>query len=76
MKDNTGHLSRNDNSKIDVPYTGSATIDGVEYWINAWVNGDKAKGEKQWFRMIFKPKQLVEKPAPRQQYDLDDEIPF
>lgn len=36
-------------------YTGSATIDGVEYWVSAWIN--QSKGKKDiYMGLTFKDK--------------------
>lgn len=63
-------------------YTGSCQIEGVEYWLSAWVNVSKA--DEKYFSIKFKPKD-----APKDQPvmdrgqsgrdtggNLDDEIPF
>lgn len=81
----SGILFRNNRKEQDKhpDFTGSATIEGVEYYISAWVKeGPKAK----FFSLAFKPKQekqeaappAAPKPAARKSYaiDLDDEIPF
>jgi hypothetical protein len=83
QKPNSGSLFRNEKQregKQDAEYTGSAIVDGVEYWVNAWVNevqsGDK-KGKK-YFSMKFKAKEQrsegsSQKPQPA---DEDEDIPF
>lgn len=65
QKDNEGILSRNDNKregKQDAEFTGSALVDGQEYWVNAWVNESKTKlnpdgTKRKYFKLQFKPKQ-------------------
>lgn len=62
--------------ETDANAKGSALIDGVEYWVNAWTNTSKA-GEK-YQKLSFTPKQ--KKAAPAQQelpegFD-DASIPF
>lgn len=62
QKPDTGSLFRNEKmreGKKDAEYTGSALIDGVEYWVNAWVNEVKsgANAGKKYFNMQYKPKE-------------------
>ena len=75
--DNSGALFRNDRKEKDThpDHTGTATINGVDFWISAWV---KEKNGKKYFSLAFKPKdQQAERAAPKPaQSDLDDEIPF
>jgi hypothetical protein len=57
---------------------GSATIDGVEYWVSAWTN-TKADGER-WQKLKFKRKE-VKAPAPLKPVtggvaEMDDDVPF
>jgi hypothetical protein len=89
QKDNSGTLFKNDKREKDThPHaTGTALIDGVEYWVSAWTK-EGAKGKFQ--SLAFKPKEArkpIEKTmdnydAGRQRErverggDLDDEIPF
>jgi len=65
-------------------YTGSATIDGVEYFMDAWVNKSEKTG-KSFMSLKFKAKdkQPGTKPTPKAQPktntgfdDMDDDIPF
>lgn len=78
---NSGILARNDNRKSDKhpEYTGSLNVDGVDYWVSAWVNegrpGSKMEGKK-YFSLKINPK---EKKAEPMQYDKPfegDDIPF
>lgn len=74
---NRGTLGRNRNPKSDrsPPYTGKANIDGVEYWVSAWVK-DGANNEK-FFSLSFTPKdQPAQQPVPGGGPDFDDSIPF
>jgi len=65
QKDNEGMLSRNDEKregKQDSDFRGTAMIDGVEYWINGWVNESKVKknpdgSPKKYFKLKFNRKQ-------------------
>lgn len=56
QKDNTGSLFKNDRREKDShPHaTGSATIDGVEYWVSAWTK----EGQKgRWQSLSFQRKE-------------------
>lgn len=59
--------------------TGSALIDGVEYWVSGWTKGE---GEKRWISLAFKRKDgtVVEKRAPSKPAgkfdDMADDAPF
>ncbi len=88
-RDNSGTLGKNDRKeKEEHPsHTGSAMIDGREYWISAWVK-ESARGK--FFSLAFKPKdktatksdeylrQAARNAPPARTYaeELDDEIPF
>jgi len=53
--DNFGFLGRNRNRKTDKhpEYTGSVTVGGCAYWVNAWV---KSNERGKYFSMSFQPK--------------------
>lgn len=87
-KDNTGSLFKNARKETErhPDYTGTIIVDGVSYWLSAWVK-DGAKGK--FFSLAVKPKdggKGADKPTPQQQDNparrgsvkdaLDDEIPF
>lgn len=80
IKDNTGTLFKNENPKSDksAPYTGSAKIDGIEYFCNAWIN--ESKTGKKYFKLSFKAKENVSAEnniiIKESQIKLDDELPF
>lgn len=72
---NTGTLGRNKRKEKDThpEYTGQINIEGVDYWLSAWVkNGN---GEK-FFSLSVKPKDQQAKPQGKQQDDFKDDIPF
>lgn len=54
QKDNTGVLRKNKRKErpTHADCTGSATIDGVRYWLSGWTNTDE-EGEK-WLKLSFK----------------------
>ena len=76
--DNSGSLSRNERKEQPnhADYRGKATIDGVEYWISAWIKtGENGK----WLSLSFKPKE--EAPTTRRAKDEpgdapDSDLPF
>lgn len=57
-------------------YQGSCLIDGVEYWMSAWIK----KGEKTWMSFAFKAKDKQEARKPEKQpsrvEEMKDDIPF
>lgn len=73
-----GVLYKNDRGRGEnsPPYTGNCEIDGVEYWVSAWVKESK-KGQK-YFSLAFRAKD--EKPQqrsnPQPSQDFNDDIPF
>jgi len=76
-RDNSGALFKakpNDNPKWP-QYEGSAMIDGVDYWISAWVKEGKSG---KFFSLAFKPKEAKRaEPARAASTAADDsEIPF
>ena len=57
---NSGTLGKNDKPKNEnsPTYTGKAEIEGVEYWINAWV---KEGPSGKFFSLSFKAKEEAHK---------------
>ena len=76
QRDNSGALFANERKTKDTQpdRTGSAMIDGVEYWVSGWINKPK-NGGNQYLSMIFKKKE--EDAAKSANVDkFDDDIPF
>lgn len=73
---NSGALFKNDRKTADThaDYNGSFNIDGVEYWVNAWVKEGK---RGKFFSLKVKPKgEAPAKPAASEPALADDEVPF
>lgn len=73
-KDNTGSLFKNDraSSEKHPQATGSAIIDGVEYFLDAWTNIDKNGNRYQSLKFKRKDKQPSAKPKSSCMYERDD----
>lgn len=82
MKPNTGSLFKNDKKTEDTHANarGSALIDGVEYWIDAWTNeGSKGKYQSLKFKRKDAPRAPLPEAAtrsPRSFDDMPDDCPF
>lgn len=85
QKDNSGALFRNDRKESEnhPDHTGTAKIQGREYYISAWIKQGKNGGK--FFSLSFKPKQALGErpptggkndPRPTAEPDFDDNIPF
>lgn len=80
--DNTGILGRNEKAFTDrhPSHKGSATIDGVEYWISAWVR-ERKDGGGRFFSLKFEIKDGQKTGRPPERCETgptsrDDEIHF
>ena len=82
-KENSGSIFKNEKREKDThPHmTGTALIDGKEYWVSAWTK----EGQKgRWQSLAFKPKE--EKPKAQEPRkggsskvgggSIEDDIPF
>ena len=79
QKDNTGAIFVNDRKEKDThaDRAGSATIDGVEYWVSGWLR--KSKDGQPYLSLAFKRKNGTAQPkkaASGGSAAFDDEIPF
>ena len=78
IKPNSGSLFKNDNKATDShpDYKGSGLIDGVEYFLDAWIN--TAKDGSKYMSLKFKPKEVRQERPQVEGFagDLDDEVPF
>lgn len=73
-----GVLFRNEHKrpdKKDADYRGRATVAGVEYWLDAWVN-DGQKGKYMSIKFKAKDASAAEPEPAKPQADFDDSIPF
>lgn len=76
----TGVLFKNDKDGNEKrpDYKGSAEIEGVQYWVSAWIR-DGAKGKFMSMKYEAKEKQQSQQsqtPKPAPVDDFDDGIPF
>ena len=71
---NRGALFRNERRKNDrqPEYTGTIDVEGVEYWMSAWVKEAKSSGKK-FFSIALTPK---DEGAQSNSNTNDDEAPF
>lgn len=84
MKDNSGSLFKNDKREKDTHpnVRGSARIDGVDYWVDAWTNTTNAGDKYQSLK--FKRKDQASPRTDQQpqqfqsasQFDDDSDVPF
>ena len=80
VRPNTGSLFKNDRKESDShpDYKGSGIIEGVDYWLDSWINTSGA-GVK-YMSLKFKPKDAQQgsprTSAPAHEIDLDDDVPF
>lgn len=72
---NSGALFRNERRKNDrqPEFTGSINVEGVEYWMSAWVKEAKSSGKK-FFSIALTAKDENARAATTN--TIDDEAPF
>jgi hypothetical protein len=71
QKDNAGSLFKNDRKETEKhpDYKGSATIDGVDYWLSAWINVSQKDNKTKYMSLAFTAKEErapAKEPAPVQ----------
>lgn len=79
---NRGVLFKNDRKEEDnhPDYKGSVNVDGVEFWLSAWIRDGK---NGKFMSLSVKPKEVRQQqpqrrapPPRRHQEQYDDDIPF
>ena len=78
VRDNSGVLFTNDKKDNErAPhYKGSIMVNGVDYWLSAWVKQGKSG---KFMGLAVSPKdtqQQAPKPASKRVEDMDDSVPF
>jgi hypothetical protein len=77
---NTGAIFKNDRREEGTKqpeYNGSLNVEGVEYWLSAWVK--ESKTGKKFFSVAIKRKEPKQRPTGGMSSladDMDDSIPF
>jgi len=89
QRDNNGVLFKNDQKQGDnhPDYKGSAMVDGVDYWLSAWIN--ISKNGNKYMSLKLNPKEQVhnqgvqgaqqqvnQQPPQQMQQQSFDDIPF
>lgn len=76
---NRGILSRNDRREKDThpEYRGEINVNGVDYWLSAWVK-ERKDGSGKFFSLSVQPKEQKQAPKPSApaRMEEDDSIPF
>jgi uncharacterized protein (DUF736 family) len=77
QKDGQGSLFKNKRKETErhPDYNGSITINGVEYWLSAWLKTAQS-GEKYMSLALGKPKEAKAPTAPQPTRDYNDDIGF
>ncbi len=73
--DNSGALFVNERKEKDThpDRQGTATIDGVEYWVSGWIKDGK---RGKWLSLAFKRKEIIDSSRPTKARDDDLDVPF
>ena len=75
---NSGALFKNERKETDKhpDYKGSINVDGVEYWISAWLNESNAGKKYMGLKVNLKEATSAPAPAPKASDAFGDDIPF
>ena len=73
--DNSGTLFKREDKKKDTwsDYNGKCTIDGVEYYMDAWIK--RPEGKKPFMSFSFKPVNQTQQRV-RQEEPVQDDFPL
>lgn len=77
-RNNSGVLFRSDKKESEKhpDYRGSILVDGVDYWLSAWIKEGKSG---KFMGLAVSPKdtqQQAQKPASKRVEDMDSDVPF
>lgn len=75
---NSGVLFKNDRKESDrqPDYKGNAEVNGVQYWISAWVKESQNGNKFMSLAFSVKEAEKASRPAPAQSADEGDDLPF
>lgn len=81
---NSGMLMRNERRQSDnhPEFTGSINVEGVDYWVSAWVNegkpGSKIEGKKYFSLRVNRKDKAAGTKSPTSHFsdDYDADVPF
>ena len=78
QKELSGSMFKNQKKLTDQHpnMTGSALIDGVEYYVSAWTKTDKNGNKWQSMSFTKKDQQKTREQAEKAAADMDDDLPF
>lgn len=76
-RDNSGVLFKNDSRDNEKKphYKGSIVVNGVDYWLSAWIKDGKS-GKFMGLAVSPKDAQQAPKKASNSIADMDDSVPF
>ena len=76
--DNSGALFKNDRKEQEKQpdYKGSLTVNGVEYWISAWLNESKNGQKYMGLKVNLKEQQQAPAAPKNDAVEFDDDVPF
>lgn len=75
---NRGSIWKNDRREKNTHphFTGTATVEGREYWVSAWKREDGANPKSPALRFSFKPKDETPRREPTPSPPENEDIPF